>query len=116
MIAKTREIPDERITTLMLQLISCAITQSARSLEEETRLEVVKFSAGGFRDVSRVPDLSPETWRADILRHKELLLELLEDFKLCLGRYEGLVRDTNRKVLEDKFARIRDLREQMDKK
>jgi cyclohexadieny/prephenate dehydrogenase len=61
-------------------LIAYSIFQTAMRYEEKTGAEVIKFSAGGFKDFTRIASSSPAMWRDIFLNNKEACLEMLEQF------------------------------------
>ena len=65
------------IVSHLPHLIAFNIVNSARHLEQVTDKEVIKFSAGGFRDFTRIAASDPVMWRDVFLNNKEAVLEML---------------------------------------
>ena len=89
------------ITSHLPHLIAYTIVGTADELAEVTRSEVLKFSAGGFRDFTRIAASDPTMWRDVFLANKDAVLEMLGTFNEDLGetdarhpprRRRGLVR------------------------
>lgn len=68
------------LTSHLPHLIAYSIFQTALRYEEKTGAEVIKFSAGGFKDFTRIASSSPAMWRDIFLNNKEPCLEMLEQF------------------------------------
>ena len=68
------------ITSHLPHLIAYNIVGTAAELEEGTRREVMKFSAGGFRDFTRIAASDPIMWRDVFLNNKDAVLEMLGRF------------------------------------
>ena len=68
------------ITSHVPHLIAYNIVNTARHLERVTDTEVIKFSAGGFRDFTRIAASDPVMWRDVFLNNKEAVLEMLGRF------------------------------------
>ena len=68
------------ITSHLPHLIAYTIVGTADELEAVTRSEVIKFSAGGFRDFTRIAASDPVMWRDVFLNNKEAVLEMLGRF------------------------------------
>ncbi len=68
------------ITSHVPHLIAYNIVGTAADLEEVTQSEVIKFSAGGFRDFTRIAASDPTMWRDVFLNNKEAVLEMLGRF------------------------------------
>ena len=74
------------ITSHVPHLIAYNIVGTAADLEEVTRSEVIKFSAGGFRDFTRIAASDPTMWRDVFLHNKDAVLEMLGRFNEDLTR------------------------------
>ena len=68
------------VTSHLPHLIAYNIVGTAADLEEVTRSEVIKYSAGGFRDFTRIAASDPVMWRDIFLNNREALLEMLQRF------------------------------------
>ncbi|MEO1292152.1 MAG: prephenate/arogenate dehydrogenase family protein, partial [Pseudomonadota bacterium] len=68
------------VTSHLPHLIAYTIVGTADDLEEVTQAEVIKYSAGGFRDFTRIAASDPTMWRDVFLNNREATLELLGRF------------------------------------
>lgn len=98
------------ITSHLPHLIAYTIVGTATDLEESERAEVVKFSAGGFRDFTRIAGSDPVMWRDVFLNNREAVLEMLQRFSEDLSRLQRAIRWGEADMLEDLFRRSRDVR------
>ena len=89
------------ITSHVPHLIAYNIVGTAHDLEKVTEGEVIKYSAGGFRDFTRIAASDPTMWRDVFLNNREAVLEVLGRFnedlsraaaRGALGRRRGAVR------------------------
>ena len=92
--------------------ISSPTTSSAppTDLEEVTQSEVIKFSAGGFRDFTRIAASDPTMWRDVFLHNKEAVLEMLSRFNRDLSALQGMIEQGDGQGLFDLFTRTRAIR------
>src|SRR3546814_10610778 len=72
--------------------------------------EVVKFSAGGFRDFTRIAGSDPVMWRAVFLNNRESVLEMLQRFSEDLTALQRAIRWGEGEALESLFRRTREIR------
>lgn len=98
------------VTSHLPHLIAYTIVGSAADLEAVTRGEVMKYSAGGFRDFTRIAASDPVMWRDVFLNNSEAVLEVLERFTQDLAGMAEAIRRGQGEVLFDHFARTRDIR------
>ena len=98
------------ITSHVPHLIAYNIVGTAAHLEEVTQSEVMKFSAGGFRDFTRVASSDPTMWRDVFLNNKEAVLEMLGRFNEDLAALQRLVRYGDGDGLFELFTRTRAIR------
>jgi cyclohexadieny/prephenate dehydrogenase len=80
------------ITSHVPHLIAYNIVNTARHLERVTDTEVIKFSAGGFRDFTRIAASDPVMWRDVFLNNKEAVLEMLGRFTEDLTQLQRAIR------------------------
>ena len=80
------------ITSHVPHLIAYNIVGTAADLEEATRSEVIKFSAGGFRDFTRIAASDPTMWRDVFLNNKDAVLEALGRFSEDLTALQRMIR------------------------
>ncbi len=98
------------ITSHLPHLIAYTIVGTATDLEESERAEVVKFSAGGFRDFTRIAGSDPVMWRDVFLQNRESVLEMLQRFSEDLTALQRAIRWGEGETLEGLFQRTRAIR------
>lgn len=98
------------ITSHVPHLIAYNIVGTAADLEEVTQSEVIKFSAGGFRDFTRIAASDPTMWRDIFLNNKEAVLEMLGRFNEDLAALQRMIRWGDGQGLFDLFTRTRAIR------
>ena len=98
------------ITSHVPHLIAYNIVGTAADLEQVTRSEVIKFSAGGFRDFTRIAASDPTMWRDIFLNNREAVLETLGRFTEDLTALQRLIRNGEGDKLFDLFTRTRAIR------
>jgi cyclohexadieny/prephenate dehydrogenase len=98
------------ITSHVPHLIAYNIVGTAAHLGEVTQSEVTKFSAGGFRDFTRIAASDPTMWRDVFLHNKEAVLEMLGRFSEDLSVLTRAIRFGDGKTLFDLFTRTRAIR------
>ncbi len=98
------------ITSHIPHLIAYNIVGTAADLEEVTSSEVIKYSAGGFRDFTRIAASDPVMWRDVFMNNKEAVLEMLGRFTEDLTQLQRHIRRGDGQALEDLFSRTRKIR------
>jgi cyclohexadieny/prephenate dehydrogenase len=98
------------ITSHLPHLIAYNIVGTAHDLEKVTEGEVIKYSAGGFRDFTRIAASDPTMWRDVFLNNREAVLEVLGRFNDDLKRLQEAVAQGNGELLFDTFTRTRAIR------
>lgn len=98
------------ITSHLPHLIAYTIVGTAVDLEESTKNEVIKFSASGFRDFTRIAASDPVMWRDIFLNNREAVLEMLQRFSEDLTHLQRAIRWGEGDKLEDLFTRTRAIR------
>jgi cyclohexadieny/prephenate dehydrogenase len=98
------------ITSHLPHLIAYTIVGTANDLEEVTQSEVIKYSAGGFRDFTRIAASDPVMWRDVFLSNKEAVLEMLQRFSEDLTALQRAIRYDKGDDLQALFTRTRDIR------
>ena len=98
------------ITSHLPHLIAYNIVSTAADLEEVTSSEVIKYSAGGFRDFTRIAASDPTMWRDVFLNNKDAVLEMLGRFSEDLSALQRAIRWGDGDMLFDVFARSRQIR------
>jgi cyclohexadieny/prephenate dehydrogenase len=98
------------ITSHVPHLIAYTIVGTAVDLEDALKSEVVKFSASGFRDFTRIAASDPVFWRDVFLNNRDAVLEMLQRFTEDLSRLQRAIRHGEGEVLFQHFARAREIR------
>jgi cyclohexadieny/prephenate dehydrogenase len=98
------------ITSHVPHLIAYNIVGTAADLETVTEGEVMKFSAGGFRDFTRIASSDPTMWRDVFLNNKDAVLEMLGRFTEDLTALQRLIRYGDGDKLFELFTRTREIR------
>jgi cyclohexadieny/prephenate dehydrogenase len=98
------------ITSHLPHLIAYNIVGTAADLEEVTQSEVIKFSAGGFRDFTRIAASDPTMWRDVFLNNKDAVLETLGRFTEDLTALQRMIRNGDGDGLFKLFTRTRAIR------
>lgn len=98
------------ITSHVPHLIAYNIVGTAAHLEEVTQSEVMKFSAGGFRDFTRIAASDPTMWRDVFLNNREAVLEMLARFSEDLTALQRAIRWSDGDTLFNLFTRTRAIR------
>ena len=98
------------VTSHLPHLIAYNIVGTAADMEEVTRSEVMKFSAGGFRDFTRIAASDPTMWRDVFLGNKDAVLEVLGRFTEDLQALSRAIRWGEGDKLFDLFTRTREIR------
>jgi cyclohexadieny/prephenate dehydrogenase len=98
------------ITSHLPHLIAYTIVGTADELAAVTRSEVLKFSAGGFRDFTRIAASDPTMWRDVFLHNKDAVLEMLGTFNEDLSQLTRAIRRGDGEALFEHFARTRAIR------
>ncbi|MGQ3671333.1 prephenate/arogenate dehydrogenase family protein [Xanthobacter sp. TB0136] len=98
------------ITSHLPHLIAYNIVGTAADLEEDMASEVIKYSAGGFRDFTRIAASDPTMWRDIFLYNREAVLEMLGRFTEDLTALQRAIRYGDGEKLFDHFTRTRAIR------
>ena len=101
------------ITSHIPHLIAYNIVGTASELEEDIKSEVIKFSASGFRDFTRIASSDPIMWRDIMLSNKEEIISLLEKFNKDLEKTIKAIKEDNGKFLFEKFKKTKEIREKI---
>jgi cyclohexadieny/prephenate dehydrogenase len=95
------------ITSHLPHLIAYTIVGTADELSQVTRSEVLQFSAGGFRDFTRIAASDPTMWRDVFLANKDAVLEMLGRFSEDLATLTRAIRRGDGETLFEQFTRTR---------
>jgi cyclohexadieny/prephenate dehydrogenase len=99
------------ITSHLPHLIAYTIVGTASDIEQGTLSEVAKFSAGGFRDFTRIAGSNPIMWRDIFLNNRDAVLEMLQRFTEDLTALQRAIRWGEGETLEALFRRTRAVRQ-----
>jgi cyclohexadieny/prephenate dehydrogenase len=98
------------ITSHLPHLIAYNIVGTADDLQTVTEGEVIKYSAGGFRDFTRIAASDPTMWRDVFLNNREAVLEMLGRFNEDLSMLQRAIRFGDGETLFKLFTRTRAIR------
>ncbi len=98
------------ITSHLPHLIAYTIVGTADELSQVTRSEVLQFSAGGFRDFTRIAASDPTMWRDVFLANKDAVLEMLGRFNEDVAALTRAIRRGDGEALFNHFTRTRAIR------
>ncbi len=98
------------VTSHLPHLIAYTIVGTATELGNDLQSEVVAYSAGGFRDFTRIAASDPVMWRDIFLANSEAVLELLQRFSEDLTALQRAIRRGDGDTLHDWFTRTRAIR------
>ena len=98
------------VTSHLPHLIAYNIVGTAADLEEVTQSEVIKFSASGFRDFTRIAASDPTMWRDVFLNNRDAVLEMLGRFNEDLSALQRAIRWGDGDALFNLFTRTRAIR------
>ena len=98
------------VTSHLPHLIAYTIVGTASDLEEVTQSEVIKYSAGGFRDFTRIAASDPTMWRDVFLHNRDAVLAMLQVFTEDLTELQKAIRKGDGSALFEHFTRTRAIR------
>ncbi|GGE85986.1 prephenate/arogenate dehydrogenase family protein [Sphingomonas prati] len=98
------------VTSHVPHLIAYSIVGTASDLEQVTESEVIKYSAGGFRDFTRIAASDPTMWRDVFLNNREAVLEILQRLTEDVTMLQRAIRWGDGDTLFDLFSRTRAIR------
>ena len=98
------------LTSHLPHLIAFTIVGTAVDLEQQLKNDVIRFSASGFRDFTRIAASDPVMWRDVFLNNDEAVLEMLQRFSEDLSYLQRAIRWQEGGKLEDLFSRTREIR------
>lgn len=101
------------ITSHLPHLISYTIVDTAVELEHDLQREVVRFSAGGFRDFTRIAASDPTMWRDVFLSNRDAVLDILGRFTEDLTALQRAIRRGDGELLHERFTRTRAIRREV---
>ena len=98
------------MTSHIPQLISYSIVHTANELEDHMKNEVLKYSAGGLRDFTRLAGSDPIMWRDIYLMNKDAVIEMLGRFNEDLSTLQKAIRNNDTDFLETTFNKTKNIR------
>ena len=98
------------VTSHLPHLIAYTIVGTASDLENVTESEVIKYSAGGFRDFTRIAASDPVMWRDVFLANKDAVLTMLQRFTEDMTALQRAIRTGDGEALIEQFSRTRAIR------
>ena len=98
------------ITSHIPHLIAYNIVGTANDLANVNKKEVVKYSAGGFRDFTRIAASDPIMWRDIFINNSDAVLEMLDYFSNDLDKLKAAIKDNDYEYLENFFKKTRNVR------
>ena len=101
------------ITSHLPHLIAYTIVGTASDLEADLKNDVIKFSASGFRDFTRIAASDPIMWRDIFLNNSEAVLEMLQRFNEDLSDLQKAIRKKEGDKLHTFFSRTRSIRKKI---
>jgi cyclohexadieny/prephenate dehydrogenase len=101
------------ITSHLPHLIAYNIVSTAADLEDVTKSDIIKYSASGFRDFTRIASSDPTMWRDIFLNNKEAVLEMIGRFSEDLSALQKAVRWEDGDRLFKLFSRTKKIREKI---
>jgi len=103
------------MTSHVPQLIAYSIVATATELESHLKDEVIKYSAAGFRDFTRLAGSDPIMWRDIYSKNKDAVLEMLGRFTKDLSILQKAIRNDDLSFLETTFRTTREVRKTIEK-
>ena len=98
------------LTSHLPHLIAYTIVSTAVNLESQLKNDVIRFSASGFRDFTRLAASDPVMWRDVFINNDEAVLEMLQRFSEDLSDLQRSIRWGEKDKLESLFHRTREIR------
>ncbi len=103
------------MTSHIPQLIAYSIVSTASDLESNFKDEIIKYSAAGFRDFTRLAGSDPVMWRDVYSLNKSAVLEMLERFTEDLSKLQKAIKNNDTQFLHKKFISTRKIRQIIEK-
>ena len=103
------------LTSHMPHLISYSIVSSVLNINAKEKSKVIKFSAGGFRDFTRIASSDAIMWKDIFLNNKKNLLKTVKEFEKSLNLIKNLVKTDKSKKLLNIFSKTKKIRKLIEK-
>ena len=101
------------ITSHLPHLIAYTIVGTASDLETDLKNDVIKYSASGFRDFTRIASSDPIMWRDVFLNNSDAVLEMIQRFNEDLSDLQKAIRKKDGDKLHSFFSRTRSIRKKI---
>lgn len=101
-------------TSHLPHLIAYTMVDTAARMEADTQAEIIKFSAGGFRDFTRIAASDPVMWRDIFLNNKQAILDVLDRFTDDLSAMKDAIAKGDGPALHETFTRVRAIRRALE--
>ena len=98
------------MTSHLPHLIAFTIVSTANQLEKDIKNDVIRFSATGFRDFTRLASSDPIMWRDIFINNKSSVLEILSRFKNDLKFMQKIIKENDGKTLYNFFKKTKQIR------
>ena len=103
------------MTSHMPHLISYSLVSSSLKANAKEKSEIIKFSAGGFRDFTRIAASDATMWKDIFLNNKINLLKITKEFEKSLNLIKNYIKKNDSKKLQEIFSRTKKIRELIEK-
>ena len=103
------------ITSHMPHLISYSLVSSSLNANTKEKSEIIKFSAGGLRDFTRIAASDATMWRDIFLNNKINLLKITKEFEKSLSLIKNYIKKNNSRKLQEIFSRAKKIRKLIEK-
>ena len=103
------------ITSHMPHLISYSIVSSSLNVNAKEKSQIIKFSAGGFRDFTRIAASDAIMWKDIFLNNKTNLLKIIKEFEKSLNLLKTYIKKNNSKKLQEIFLKTKEIRKLIEK-
>ena len=103
------------LTSHMPHLISYSIVSSVLNINAKEKSKVIKFSAGGFRDFTRIASSDAIMWKDIFLNNKKNLLKTVKEFEKSLNLIKNLIKTDKSKKLLNIFSKTKQIRRLIEK-
>lgn len=94
----------------MPHIVAASLVHQADHISERHKL-VTRLAAGGFRDITRIASSSPSMWRDILIHNKNVLIELMNDWKQEMDKVLSLIENEQAEALYDYFSRAKNVRD-----
>ena len=101
------------MTSHLPHLLSYSLVDTAVNAEDNLNEDIIRFSAGGFRDFTRLAGSDPIMWRDICIKNKDAILEIMSYFKDNLKKHENMIENECSDDLENLFSKTKDVRKKV---